>query len=210
MTRKILRIIGIMLSATAFAGIGGRLYWINARYPGPIEQTCGLGDSVQVGDYTVTFQDWRWSDGEILHALCPGFCLLLDEEGEEYPVSRERIGLITLTITKAGTDQTGADQAMTDDAAQMPDLTGMAFESGAWGNQFDMELMYLLNPRLESLRPRLEEGEGVEIILPMTMTDQQFTREQWERIDRRAFYLVLDYYLVKTRFELPSDCRRTP
>ena len=50
MTRKILRIIGIMLSATAFAGIGGRLYWINARYPGPIEQTCGLGDSVQVGD----------------------------------------------------------------------------------------------------------------------------------------------------------------
>ena len=78
--------------------------------------------------------------------------------------------------------------AMTDDAAQMPDLTGMAFESGAWGNQFDMELMYLLNPRLESLRPRLEEGEGVEIVLPMTMTDQQFTREQWERIDRRVFY----------------------
>ena len=50
----------------------------------------------------------------------------------------------------------------------------------------------------------------MEIILPMTMTDQQFTREQWERIDRRVFYVVLDYYPVKTRFELPSDCRRTP
>lgn len=205
MTWKIKRIIGIMLSAIAFAGICCRLCWINARYPDPGEQTCGLGDSVQVGDYTVTFQDWHWSDGEILHALCPGFCLLLDEEGEEYPVSRERIGLVTLTITKAGrdqagTDQAGAGQAMTDDAAVALNLTGMAFESGAWGNQFDMELMYLLNPRLESLRPQLEEGESVEIILPMAMTDQQFTREQWERIDRRVFYVVLDYYPAKIRF----------
>lgn len=210
MTRKIMRTLGIMLSAIAFAAIGCRLYWINARYPGPIEQTWGLGDSVQVGDYTITFQDWRWSDGEILQSLCPGFCFLLDEEGEEYPVSRERIGLVTLSITKAGrdqagtdqarTDQAGANQAMTDDAAKMLDLTGMAFESGAWGNQFDMELMYLLNPRLESLRPQLEEGESVEIILPMAMTDQQFTREQWERIDRRVFYVVLDYYPAKIRF----------
>ena len=182
------KIMSIMLLTIALAGIGCRLYWLNARYPGPEEQTYGLGESVRLGSYTVTFSGWSWSDGEILHELCPGFRLLPDENGQEYPISRERIGLAALTIEKTGTDDGTLD------------LTSMAFESGAWGNQFDMELMYLLNPQLGTLRLQMEEGESMEILLPMTMTDQQVIREQWKRIDDRTFYVVLDHYPQKTRF----------
>ena len=182
------KIIGILLLALAFAGIGCRLCWLGSRYPSPREQTCEPGDCVQLGSYAVAFTDWRWSDGAILHELCPGFRFLPGEDGKEYPVSRERIGLAVLTIAKVGEED------------DMLDLTGIAFESGGWGNQFDMELMYLLNPHLESLRLQLEKGESMEILLPMAMTDQQFTQEQWERIDSRTFYVVLDYYPQKTRF----------
>lgn len=96
------KIMSIMLLTIALAGIGCRLYWLNARYPGPEEQTYGLGESVRLGSYTVTFSGWSWSDGEILHELCPGFRLLPDENGQEYPISRERIGLAALTIEKPG------------------------------------------------------------------------------------------------------------
>lgn len=180
----------IMLLAIAFVGMGCRIFWINARYPNPAEQIYGLGDCARIGSYGVTFLDWSWSDGEILHRLCPGFTLLLDEEGEEYPVSRERIGLAAFMITK---ERAGEDAL---------DLTGLAFESGAWGNQFDMELMYLLNPQLDTLHLQLKEGESMEILLPMAMVDGQFTQGQWERIDQRTFYVVLDYYPQKMCFQL--------
>lgn len=101
----------------------------------------------------------------------------------------ERVGLITLRIEKMKED------------GSILDLTGIAFESGAWGNQFDMELMYLLNPQLEGLRLRMEKGECREIIFPMTMVDRQFTESGWKRIDERDFYLVLEYYPKKIQFQ---------
>lgn len=180
--------LNILLLTLVLAGFGCRIWLLNTKYPSPKEQTREPGDCVRLEGYAVTFTDWRWSDGEILHELCPGFHLLTDEEGNEYPVSQERIGLALLTIEKVGAE---------DDEL---DLTSIAFESGSWGNQFDMELMYLLNPQLESLRPQLEEGERMEILLPMALTDQQFTQDQWKGIDSRTFYVVLEHYPHKTRF----------
>lgn len=171
-----------------FCGTGYRLYQINIRYPSPEVWTGGFGDSVRVGSYTITFSGWQWSDGTLLQELCPGFCFIRDENGEEYPADRERVGLATLTVTKREKDD------------GVLDLTGIAFESGAWGNQFDMELMYLLNPDLKGLHLQMEQGESAEIIFPVVMLDQQFSEEAWERIDRRSFYMVLEYYPKKLRF----------
>jgi len=39
-------------------------------------------------------------------------------------------------------------------------LIVISFSSGAWGNQFDLELFYLLNSGWESLAPNLETGEA--------------------------------------------------
>lgn len=112
----------------------------------------------------------------------------MDEDGEEYPADRERVGVFTLRIEKTREDDS------------ILDLTAVAFESGAWGNQFYMELMYLLNPQLEGPRLQMEEGECREIRFPMTMLDLQFGEGAWERIDQRDFYMVLEYYPEKLRF----------
>lgn len=179
-------------------GIGCQIYRINIRYPGPEVWTGGLQDSVREGNYTFAFTGWQWGDGSLLHELCPGFVLLMDEDGKEYPARQERVGLITLTITKHEDDDS------------ILDLTAIAFESGAWGNQFDMELMYLLNPELKGLRLQMEKGECREIVFPMTMLDQQFREEAWSHIDDRSFYIVLDYYPQKLQFCCGDDKPQTP
>lgn len=171
-----------------FCGLGWRIGWLNTRYPDPLVWTGEPGDSVRTGDYTITFSHWQWSDGNLLQELCPGFSLVLDEEGNAFPGDRERVGLITLVITK----ERKSDSCL--------DLTHITFESGPWGNQFDMELMYLLNPSLDSLRLCPEEGESREIVIPMTMLDLQFEEKEWERIDRRQFFIVLQYYPEKLQF----------
>lgn len=171
-----------------FGGIGYRIFQVNLWYPSPKVWTGELQDSVQVGNYSITFTDWQWADGTMLQELCPGYCMILDENGMEYPAERERVGLITLKIRKW------------EEGESILDLTGIAFESGAWGNQFDMELMYLLNPQLKGLQLRMEKGDCREIIFPMTMLDLQFAEKEWERIDEREFYIVLEYYPEKLQF----------
>lgn len=182
--KKIMFALFLLISCMA----GYRIYWINARYPSPEVWTGELHDSVQAGNYTITFSGWQWGDGTLLQELCLDFRLILDEDGNEYPAERERVGLVTLSVTKNAQDDTFLD------------LTSIAFESGAWGNQFDMELMYLLNPQLERLRLQMEEGESREIIFPMTMLDTQFAEKDWERIDEKPFYVVLEYYPEKVQF----------
>lgn len=184
----------LLLVLLVSCGIGCRIFRVNLRYPSPEIWTGGPDDSIQVGNYTITFADWQWSDGTLLQELCPGYCLLMVEDGteegtfREYPADRERVGLITLRIEKRQED------------GSILDLTGIAFESGAWGNQFDMELMYLLNPQLEGLRIQMEKGECREIIFPLTMLDLQFGENAWEQIDEREFYMVLEYYPKKLQF----------
>lgn len=169
-------------------GIGFRIFLVNLRWPSPEVWTGGLRDSLREGNYRITFSDWQWSDGSLLEELCPGYRMITEEDGTGYPADRERVGLITLKIEKTGED------------GSILDLTGIAFESGAWGNQYDMELMYLLNPQLEGLRLRMKKGECREIIFPMTMPDLQFEESAWERIDERTFYIVLEYYPRKLQF----------
>ena len=179
-------ILGLLLLLSC--GIGYRIYWINTRYPSPEVYSGRLQDSFQAGNYTITFSDWQWGDGTLLQELCPGFCFVRDENGNPYPYERERVGLATLSIRKNTEDDS------------ILDLTDIAFESGAWGNQFDMELMYLLNPQLERLGLQMKAGECREIIFPITMLDQQFPEREWARIDERQFYIVLQYYPEKLQF----------
>ena len=184
MGKKIVLILLLLISCV----VGYRIFQVNLRYPSPKIWTGGLQDTILAGNYRITFSNWQWADGALLQELCPGYCMFVDENGMGYPTERERVGLITLRVEKQKED------------GSILDLTDMAFESGAWGNQFDMELMYLLNPQLEGLSLQMEEGECRDIIFPMIMSDLQFAQSAWERIDEREFYMVLAYYPMKLRF----------
>ena len=135
--------------------------------------TYGLNESIRIGGYTITFSDWKW------------------EDGNGYPASGERTGIAELTFLKSADDESAVD------------TTCISFESGAWGSQFDAELMFELNPDLESLLLEMDDGESRKIFFPVTMIDQQFTAQLWNRLDERAFYIVLQFYPEKLRFECP-------
>lgn len=105
---------------------------------------------------------------------------------------QERTGIAELTVTKTTADETALD------------LTNISFESNAWGSQFDSQLMFDLNPDLESLLLQMNEGESNAIRFPITMIDQQFTAKRWKGIDERVFSIVLQYYPEKLQFESPA------
>lgn len=186
------KIIGMVVAAFLFiGGIGYRLYWINACYPSPKINNYNIHETIEAGNYRITFSDWQWGDGTNIRKMYPQFEDITDEKGNLYPVSKMRVGILELTVTKTANDES------------ILALENIAFESGAWGNQFDLELTYLMNPDLEGLRIKLKDGESRKILLPMTMYDTHFTDGQWRNIDQRKFYIVMQYYPEKLRFECP-------
>ncbi|MDE7424033.1 MAG: hypothetical protein K2N51_10100 [Lachnospiraceae bacterium] len=187
-----IKIIGMVLAAILLiGGIGYRLYWINACYPSPQVKTYSFNESIEAGNYRITFSDWQWGDGTNIYKMYPEYVYLTDEKGNAYPASKMRVGILELTVTKTADDES------------IVALENIAFESGAWGNQFDLELAYLMNPDLEGLRIKMKADESRKILLPMIMNDTHFTDEQWRNIDQRKFYIVLQYYPEKIRFECP-------
>lgn len=165
----------------------GRYVFLNRQYPSPQIKTYSLGDTIDWGNYSFTLKEWKWQDGEIVHAFLPDYNLI-NLDGEEYPVDKERVGLATIIIEKNKDDDTYLD------------LTNITFESGAWGNQWDEDLMFGINKGLDSLRLDMKKGDRKEIIFPITMADFHFKKSDWEKIDKRDFYIVLGYYPVKYQF----------
>ena len=162
----------------------GRILYLNKKYPEPAVETYSKNSIIQLGNYEISLTDWQWSDGEIVHEIYPGY-KLIEMDGEEYPTEKERVGLAEITVTKTKDDNTKLD------------LTEITFESGAWGNQFDLELFMKLNPDLEGLVLEMEAGETQKIVFPMTMLDIQFSKNSWSHIDEKQFYVVVQYYPVK-------------
>ena len=127
-----------------------RCIYVNLQYPNPTIQTITRGNILSIGNYEISLTDWKWGNGEIILSVYPGYHWL-EIDGKEYPVEKERVGLAKLTIHKVKKDETSLD------------LSEISFSSGAWGNQFDLELFYKLNPDLNDLRLKLSENETVTI-----------------------------------------------
>ena len=122
-----------------------------------------------------------------------GYTITFSDWQWENSSMQERTGIAELTVTKNTADGSALD------------LTNNSFESGAWGSQFDAQLMFGLNPDLESLLLQMNEGESRSIRFPITIIDRQFTEERWNRIDERVFSIVLQYYPEKLQFECPPN-----
>ncbi len=175
----------LVIYGVVLIGVASRFIFLNTEYPSPQIKTYSLGETICLGNYNFTLKEWKWQDGEIVHELLPGYHLINTFNGKEYPVEKERVGLATVIIEKTHEDDTYLD------------LTDITFESGAWGNQWDQDIMFGINKGLDSLLLDMKEGECREIIFPITMADFHFAESDWREIDRRDFYIVLEYYPVK-------------
>lgn len=186
-----LTIFGILL----FFCLSLRKAWaLHDRYPDPPIRTCRYGESIGLGSYRMTFSGWEWGDGSLVKEKFPDYILVYPRE--DGLAEDARVGLICFTVTK------------TSPGGDILDFTAMGFSSGAWGNQFDLELFYLLNPELNSPFLDLPDGGTQEVILPLILLESQFTEEQWEEIDSREFYVNIQYYPEHIRFLCPCGGRQ--
>lgn len=164
---------------------------LHKQYPDPPIRTYQYGESIRIGSYQMMFGGWQWGDESLVKAKFPDFILVYPQE--DGLIEDVRMGLISFTVTKISQDK------------DILDLTNMGFSSGAWGNQFDLELFHLLNPDLDSPRLNLAAGKMQEIVLPMTMLETQFAPTQWKDIDNRKFYINVQYYPEHIRFLCPHE-----
>ena len=159
---------------------------LHEKYPDPQIVTYQYGETVLVDGYEVSFTGWQWGDSKVISTILPDFDIdYTDENGEVY---ESRVGLIDLTVTKVS------------DNGDNIDLANIGFSSGAWGNQFDMDLFYRLNPTLNDMVLDLEVGNTQQVTLPLTLNETHFPQEQWENIDDREFYINFQYYPEHIRF----------
>ena len=54
-----------------------------------------------------------------------------------------------------------------------------------------------INQELEGLRLEMKAGESQDILFPIATGEIQFPQKEWDMIDQRDFYIVIDYYPVK-------------
>ena len=171
---------------------GTRYYAVNAQYPSPKVETYAKGETLELGNYRFTLKKWEWHNGEIYQELMPGY-VWLTENGKSYPSEKERVGIATVTIEKWKDDDTFLD------------LTNITFESKAWGNQWDHGFFMGINQELEGLRLEMKAGESRDILFPIAAGEIQFPQKEWDRIDQRDFYIVIDYYPVKYQLLCQND-----
>lgn len=161
---------------------------LRKEYPDPQIQTCQLGEMLRYNNYEITFSEWQWGNGNLINDKFPDYVFAGPQEGSE----DVRVGLIMLTIRKNS------------ESAEHFDLTDISFSSGLWGNQFDLELFYMLNPTRKSLALDLKTGEEQSVILPLAMLKIQFSIKEWEMIDSREIYINVGYYPEHHRFVCPA------
>lgn len=176
-------IFGILLF---FCRTAWKSYVLYSKYPDPQIQTYQYGERVRSGSYEITFSGWQWGNENLIKAKFPDFELV--HSGSDGKSEDVRVGLINFTITKIS------------EGKDILDLSNIGFSSGAWGNQFDLELFYLLNPELHNIALALDVGEIQHITLPLTVLESQFTAAQWTDIDNREFYINIQYYPAHIRF----------
>lgn len=164
---------------------------LHGKYPDPQIGTYQYGETVLIDGYEISFTGWQWGDSKIINTILPDFNIdYTDENGDVY---ESRVGLIDLSITKVSHNRDNID------------LANIGFSSGAWGNQFDMDLFYRLNPSLNDMVLDLEVGNIQQVTLPLTLIETQFPQEQWENIDNREFYINFQYYPEHIRFLCPCS-----
>lgn len=176
----------VLLAVTGILAILGiaRYKILNARYPDPTVHIAEAGEEISFDNYSFKLKDWKWSDGTIVDDILPGYELLVYSDGKEYPAEKEKIALATIEIGKNEEDDSYLD------------LRSIAFEMGAWHNQWDIELFEALNGD-DSLEINLNVGEKREIILPIIMYNFQFTEKEWENIEKNKVNIVLACYPSK-------------
>ena len=166
-----------------------RIYQVNEQYPQTQTETVKMGEILRLDDYDVILLSWEWQDSSILKEIAPGYSVMTDENGNDYPEEKERVVFAKLRITKTTNNHVAFH------------MENVALESGGWNNQWDPILYQTLNGT-DSMVSLLKKGESREIIIPIELYDFQFHKQDWETVTQRQFCIVFENYPVKRMIKI--------
>lgn len=155
---------------------------INAKYPDPEVLCFQIGETVDMEGYEFTLTSLKLEGEERARELVPGYVDAIDAEGNPEEL---KLLLVAIHIKK------------TTDEDSVLDLTRVCAESKAWGNGSDFELYLALNQGVGLSNVQLLEGEEIDVVFPFTMVRSQFREKEWEQVEERKFYAVLNWYPQK-------------
>lgn len=161
---------------------------INRTYPNPTLETYQLNQPVSYHGFEITAKKFQMLDSETLIKQYKVDDEDAIKELRMYPTQNI---LITVTIKNTSKEEQALSTA----------LENCNIQSFIFANGIEDDMFFLYNSK-DSYKPKLKNGEETTIVLPSGMTNQQFTKENWNNIHSRKFDLVVATYPVKKSIRL--------
>ncbi len=184
MRKKIIGISGVLAVIFLSVIFSWNYRRINRMYPNPQLSKAKIGETVELDGYEFTFTDFQLLDGEKIKEIAGN-----QEEILEIPNDQYRVMLASVHIKRIAEGEGNID------------MTAVAGECGAWKNGIDSELYHTLNPEKSIIQLGFIENQEENIIIPISMNENQFKKGDWEQIDKKTFSIVLGVYPQKVILE---------
>ena len=176
--------IGIVVVGVITALVSIRISMLNSIFPNPTLIQHQLNENILLNETSFTALDCQLISGTQLKQMLPDYI----DEVENKDGSKVRDEQIRVILVRAKLKNTTS-------ITQTIELVQMYAASLVWSNGIDGDLFPRLNSDVKNpMLITLEPNQEIEVIIPYTMYDFQFSQEVWDNMQYTNFDLVLTFY----------------
>lgn len=185
MRKKTIIIIGMILLIITIITLSSiRIFHLNSRFPNPQIIEHSVGEIINGGETSFQVLDSELLSGADIKQLFPDYIDPV-ENSDGSKVSDDQI--YALFVHAKLINNSNVTQKMV--------LVQMYAQSLIWFNGIDGRLYPLLNPDAKNpMEISLEPGQEIEVTIPYSMYNFQYTAEDWNNITNRKFELIISFY----------------
>lgn len=152
---------------------------LNNKYPPATTVQYQINEPVKYSNFEITMTGYKMMDKAELQELGSIY--------DNIKYDNKDIKSIVTTIKISNTSN----------KSEVLEVYPFTLESVGFSNGINFELFLALNGENKTLNPQLKAGDEVELHLPFTLIEKQFTKLAWTNIPDRQFELVLSLYPEK-------------
>lgn len=167
-----------------------RFVSLNERYPDPGVVVYKEKDKIKGGDIEISVSSSNLvSMEEMLELLSDHKDEMIYEDETSMPQTERKVLLVQINIKNTSSTE------------QTTSLVRFMAQAGAWANGMDLGAYCALNG-VEKTNIQLKPKEQRSMMMPFYLYESQFAGDEFHKVDRRKFSLVLSVYPVKNIIEL--------
>lgn len=182
--KHIVIIITVMILIAMSSIFVARFIYINQKYPSPTLETVNLNKPIKYLGFEIKVEKSKLIRADEIKKISSKDKLLFQYNS--------RALLVTINLKNTSKEK------------KKIDITPFEVESSGWRNAINLELFTEITSNGSTMHPTIDAGKEITLVLPFTMLDVQFTKNDWDNIDNRKFDLVLSLYPVKKSIQLYS------